>query len=76
MIEKDSTCCFYESGSCEDLIRTLAALIGDCQPCPIAKVFSQQARQNFSILEIAIFIIVKEIVRLVLLDKRFNCHFL
>lgn len=46
MIEKGSTCCFYESGSCEDLIRTLAALIGDCQPCPIAKVFSQQARQH------------------------------
>lgn len=46
MIEKGSTCCFWESGSCEDLIRTLAALIGDCQPCAIAKVFSQQARQH------------------------------
>lgn len=30
MIEKDFICCFYEFGSCEDLIRMLVVLIGDC----------------------------------------------
>lgn len=40
MIEKDSTCCFWESGRFEDLIRTLAALIGDCQPYAIASLQS------------------------------------
>lgn len=31
-LSHQASCCSCESGGCEDLIRMLAALIGDCQP--------------------------------------------
>lgn len=40
-LTNQASCCFYESGSCKDFIRTLAALIGDCQPCPMSSPLHQ-----------------------------------